>query len=419
MKYSAPKGTKDILDKEIKFHQFLYDKAKVIFPRYGFKEIKTPIFEHTELFLRGIGESSDIVNKEMYTFLDKGNRSITLRPEGTAGVVRAYIENNYPYSSPHQRFFYFGPMFRYEKPQKGRMRQFFQLGFEIFGMKNPYFDAELLKMIKDYLNEIEISDYVIYINNIGCFECRPKFNKKLVNFLKNSQDELCDDCKKRITTNPLRVFDCKNEKCKAILKNAPKITENTCDNCKRHYEEFKYFLDKFHLPYEEDNYLVRGFDYYTQIAFEARSKKLGAQDAFLGGGRYNNLVKEFGGPNIPATGGSFGIERLMLLLEYSNKKFQTKKLYYFIVFDKKNLEENLPYIEHLRNCNLNLIVGDYNLSLKKQFRDADRLNADFAIIRGEDEIKANSIILKDLKNFSQIKISIADFNKKIRDVEKY
>lgn len=410
-KYRIPKGTADLFGEEVALHQYILEKANQIFSAFGFSEIRTPVFEHTELFLRGIGDDSDIVNKEMYTFEDKGKRSITLRPEGTAGVVRAYVEKHFAQNAPHQRFFYFAPMFRYERPQKGRMRQFHQLGIELFGQAKPYFDAEIIKMLTALLDDFKLSEYQIVINNVGCMECRPLFNEKLKDYLAACQENLCADCQRRLLTNPLRVFDCKNPQCKSYLEDAPKITDCSCDACKEHYSEFISWMDAFGIQYVQDPYMVRGFDYYTRVAFEFKSSLLGAQDAFLGGGRYDNLVKELGGPAVPATGAGIGIERLVLLLQAAGFSLPVKPASFYIPCFNKDLAANAGVFVTalLRNQNFTTWLGDYDASFKKQMKDANRMKCDYVLIIGEDELQDQKIVVKDMADGSQQQLTLSDF----------
>lgn len=414
MKYNIPKGTIDLYGPRMEYYQAVYQNALELFEKYGFNEVSTPIFEHTELFTRSIGESSDIVHKEMYTFHDRSGRSLTLRPEGTAGVVRAYLDSQKSSVTGQQRWFYYGPMFRYERPQKGRYRQFYQLGLEIFGADNPYYDAELIALLVEYIQTFQIQDYSIKVNNIGCEKCRPDYNSRLQDYLREYSSDLCDDCAYRLENNPLRVFDCKKEECRKISREAPLINEETCKPCSTHYAGFIKWLDNFKISYCTDPFLVRGFDYYTRVVFEFSSEILGAQDAFVGGGRYDNLVSEFGGKQTPALGAGFGVERLILLMQ--EKGFHVRKPkpdYYFVLFDEKNCLANLEFIQWLRNKGFSVFAGDCNKSLKQQFKEADRRNADYVLIRGENELDGDMIQVKDLKQSEQSDVSLAEFKKQM------
>ncbi len=410
MKYRIPKGTVDLYSPHIHYSQAVYSHACHLFTRYGFSEVVTPVFEHTDIFVRSIGESSDIVHKEMYTFNDRSGRSLTLRPEGTAGVVRAYLGNKQTNVDAHQRWFYFGPMFRYERPQKGRYRQFYQLGVEIFGCENPYYDAELIALLAEYIESFQIPEYDLKINNIGCKECRPTYNRQLQEYLSRYTSQLCNDCQYRLSHNPLRVFDCKNKACRQIWEEAPLIHEAACPSCQSHYENALFWLDQLDVSYVQDPFLVRGFDYYTRLVFEFCSNKLGAQDAFLGGGRYDNLVEEFGGKPTPALGASFGVERLILLMkEYEYSAQPDIPFYYFVVFDRENCRQNVPFIQWMRRQGYPVLIGDYNRSLKYQFKEADRKNADYVLIRGENEIAEDTIQVKNIRSSQQDNISLSEF----------
>ncbi len=410
MKYRIPKGTMDLLSPRIEYYQSVYQKALELFTQYGFSEVVTPVFEHTELFTRSIGESSDIVHKEMYTFQDRSGRSLTLRPEATAGVVRAYLEDKKTSIDPHQRWFYFGPMFRYERPQKGRYRQFYQLGMEIFGCDNPFYDAELIQMLVKYIESFQIDNYSIRVNNIGCRECRPVYNKNLQEYLTGHASHLCEDCKYRLAHNPLRVFDCKNKACQKIWKEGPRIDEAACSSCREHYQGFLHWLDQLEISYRKDPYLVRGFDYYTRVVFEFSSDRLGAQDAFVGGGRYDNLVSEFGGKPTPALGASFGVERLILLMQEHEYCSETNKpVYYFVLFDEENCRSNLELIQWLRKTGYSVLTGDYKRSLKQQFKEADKKGVDFVLIRGESELSGGTVQIKDFQKSEQSSIPVEEF----------
>ena len=311
------KGTKDILPQDIDMWHFVEKKAEEIFSKYGFKEIRTPIIEVTELFSRGVGDTTDIVNKEMYTF-EKSNRSITLRPENTAGVVRAYIENGMARLSAPVKLWYKGPMFRYERPQAGRQRQFHQVGVEMFGIQQPAADAEVILMAVNFLKSLGLNDLEVEINSLGCPKCREEFKKKLKEVLKPYLNELCDDCRTRYEKNPLRLLDCKVETCKKIFEK-PEIqevinSEFICDDCTEHYTAVKLYLDRMGVKYNENKQLVRGLDYYNRTVFEIKSNNLGSQNAVCGGGRYDSLVEQLGGEPTPAVGFAMGMERLISLI---------------------------------------------------------------------------------------------------------
>ena len=398
------RGFKDILPDEIPKWRRLEETARETLESFGFKEIRTPILEKTSIFARGVGEATDIVEKEMYTFLDKSNESITLRPEGTAGVVRAYIDNhleNYPF----RKFYYIGPMFRYERPQKGRLRQFHQIGIEIFGIDNPAVDAEVVLVNKTLLDNLGISDLRIEINNIGCPNCRPKYLERLKEYFEQHKADLCDDCKRRLTRNPLRILDCKNKTCQNIAKDAPKITQFVCKSCKTHYEQVKDYLNRLNIAFEENPHLVRGLDYYTKFVFETITDKLGAQGTVLAGGRYDNLVEQLGGKPTSGIGFAAGCERLIELMEIKEKL----SLDYYIA----NLNEDLYAIniaEELRKRTHRSVYVEYERrSLKAMMKKANKMNARFVVIVGENERKSNKVILRDMETSSQEELNLDNF----------
>ncbi len=407
------KGTRDILSPEIDFFYILYRELQNIFKVYGFNETSTPILEYTELFQRSIGDFTDIVQKEMFTINDRKGRNICLRPEGTAGVIRAYIDNGFAYKSGITKFFYMGPMFRAERPQKGRLREFHQFGCEAIGTNNPLQDVEIIKMNFDLLNNIGLKNLKLKLNSVGCKVCRTDYLKILKGFLESNYNALCDDCKVRSENNPLRVFDCKNERCQTIYNNAPLLVDNLCDNCKTHFDSVKYFLDEMNIKYIIDNKLVRGFDYYTNTVFEITTDVLGAQNAILGGGRYNYLVEELGGKPTPAVGAAAGIERIYIALQEqgdSNLNLNPKFKKVFVAnagkIDNKVL---LKVVEYLRENKIITTLNYENKSLKAQFKEADKLNCDYVIILGEEELKDNKLTLKNLTGSNQKQISLDEF----------
>ncbi len=405
------KGTRDILPPETDFLYELNNKIHRIFSLYGFEEIETPILEYTELFQRSIGDFTDIVQKEMFTINDRKGRSICLRPEGTAGVIRAYIDNGLAFSPGVKKFFYSGAMFRAERPQKGRLREFHQFGCEVIGSNNPLLEAEIIEMNFKLLNELGLDNLTLKINSVGCKECRKSYIKKLQDFLFSHYNELCDDCKIRAKNNPLRVFDCKNEKCQAIYNNAPKLRENLCDNCNSHFNEFQEYLNNMNLTYVIDDKLVRGFDYYTNTVFEVTTNVIGSQNAILGGGRYNYLVEELGGKYTPAVGAAAGIERIYIALSELDKikiKKNNIKVYVAIA---GNISHNiwLQILKYLRDNNYITITNYENKSLKSQFKEADKLDSDYVIILGEEELKENKISIKNLKTSNQKIIELNNF----------
>ncbi len=401
MKYNRPKGTRDILPPESLRKHWVETKFRKIVERYGFVEVTTPIFEHTELFLRSTGESTDIVTKQMYTFTDQANRSLTLRPEGTPGVVRAIIENGVKIPN---RFFYIGPMFRYERPQKGRYREFYQLGVEIIGEASPEIDAEVIEIGANFFSTIGIDDCLTQINSVGCPKCRPKFRQELVNFLTGKQDKICQDCQIRLKKNPLRIFDCKNESCQKIYELAPKVRASLCSECADHFNKVITALDQRKISYTINDRMVRGLDYYTKTAFEYVSTKLGAQDSLGGGGRYDNLVEELGGPKTPAIGFALGEERILIVAQPPNRVVQPK-LVAIIYWSEKELPYAKQLAKELRNIGISVYLNYELKKLRTQLGYANALNARYAIIIGEDEVAKNVLTLRDMESGKQETIS--------------
>ncbi|MDA8174816.1 MAG: histidine--tRNA ligase [Nitrospiraceae bacterium] len=393
-RYNALKGFEDILPPSSGLWKELEDKASRVFLSCGYNEIRVPIAESTDLFARSIGETSDIVSKEMYTFMDKGCRSMTLRPEGTAPVARAYVEHNLSILPPPQKFYYAGPMFRYERPQKGRQRQFHQVGVECFGAGAPEADAEVIYMLCRFLEAAGVRDFRLDVNSIGDDKCRPVFRQRLVEFFAPVKNELCPDCQRRYEQNPLRILDCKVPRCVELRANAPAITDSLCDECRAHYENVLGFLDTLGIKYNKNPLLVRGLDYYTRTTFEARSSLLGAQDAFAAGGRYDGLVEEFGGPSTPAVGFAVGMERLAGMLE-GNAALPVMDA--FIAYIGNGTPQRaLKLAAGLRENGCRVELG-FGGSLKSQLRKADKHGARFAFIIGEEELASGMVKWKDLK----------------------
>ena len=398
------KGTHDILPQEVEQWHILEKNALEIFSRYGYKEIRTPIFEVTELFARGVGDTTDIVNKEMYTF-EKSERSLTLRPENTAGVVRSYIENGMSRLSPPVKLWYKGPMFRYERPQKGRQRQFHQVGVEMFGVKEPAADAEVILMAVDYLKSLGLDDLEVEINSLGCPKCREEFKNNLKAVLKPEFDNLCEDCQKRYEKNPLRLLDCKVESCKTIFEK-PEIqkviqSDFICEECADHFAKLKSYLDTMQVKYTVNKLLVRGLDYYNRTVFEIKSNNLGSQNAVCGGGRYDSLVKNLGGEDTPAVGWAMGMERLNALLPVP----ELKKLNGYIVSNSP--VEAFELAQKLRKEGYRIEFDLSNKKFTKQLEKASKV-ADYALILGEDEIKAGKVSVKNLAASEQKTVSIEE-----------
>ncbi len=392
----APPGTKDILPPESEIWQKIEETARKIFKLYGYREIRTPIFESTSLFQRSIGEVTDIVEKEMYTFKDKGGRSLTLRPEGTAPVVRAYLEHQFPQKDQFQKFYYMGPMFRYERPQKGRYRQFHQIGVEVFGPSHPMMDVEVIAIQWRLFKELGIDNIEVVINSLGCEKCRPAYRERLVEYLRANRERLCETCQRRLERNPLRVLDCKNEGCRRVVREGPEITEFLCEDCKKHMEQVEKGLQQLGIPYRVDPFLVRGLDYYTRTVFEFIHKSLGAQNTVSAGGRYDHLVKELGGPDIPGIGFALGVERLVLILNARGLQEEKKPLY-FILLGEDSLMKGMELMEKLRNNGIPVMWTGKTGSIKAQLRLANKKGASLVAIMGEDELNRHSIKIKNME----------------------
>ena len=404
------KGTKDILPQEIEQWHKLEKNALEIFTRYGYKEIRTPIFEATELFARGVGDTTDIVNKEMYTF-EKSDRSLTLRPENTAGVVRSFIENGMSRLSAPVKLWYKGPMFRYERPQAGRQRQFHQVGVEMFGIKEPTADAEAILLAVNYLKSLGLNDLEVEINSLGCPKCREEYKQKIKEVLKPEFENLCEDCQNRYEKNPLRLLDCKVESCKEIFAK-PEIqkviqSDFICEECADHYKTLKSYLDKLEVPYVENKLLVRGLDYYNRTVFEIKSNNLGSQNAVCGGGRYDSLVRNLGGEDTPAVGWAMGMERLNSLLT----DIEPEKLDGYIVSNSP--ADAFELAQELRAEGLKVEFDLANKKFTKQLEKASKV-AKFALILGEDEIKSKKVAVKNLSTSEQKSLDRKDVTQAIR-----
>lgn len=395
MNYKAPKGTFDIFGKKAITYEKIENTGKKIMNLYGFSQIRTPIFEDAGLFTRSLGETSDVVQKEMYIFKDKGDRLLALRPEGTAPVIRSIIENNLAQNNS-VKLFYTGQMFRYERPQAGRFRQFHQFGAEIVGTQDPISDFEIIDSSTKILKELGI-EYELHLNSVGCKDCRPIYREVLIAFLKDHVGELCENCKTRMYKNPLRVLDCKEEQCKLVTSNAPKITDYLCEDCKTHFEKLRNYLKKFKIDYILNPRLVRGLDYYTKTAFEALNFSLGSQNAVLGGGRYDGLAEELGGKNLPGVGFASGIERLVAILEKSDKDFEKEHKFMIIPITSDEFEYALDLLVELRNFVSTLFPYDYK-NLKSAMKLAVKSDCDYVVLIGPDEIKDNQISIKNLES---------------------
>lgn len=408
----AVRGTKDIIGEEAKKYVYISNVAQKMFENYGYNFVKTPIFEETELFKRGIGEATDVVEKEMYTFKDRGDRSITLRPENTASLVRCYLENAIYAKEEISRFYYNGSMFRYERPQAGRQREFNQIGLEVFGEKSPKVDAEVIAIGYKFLEKLGISDLEVKINSVGSKESRTIYREKLIEHFSKHLDDMCDDCKDRINRNPLRLLDCKVDKDKDFYKSAPNIIDFLFEDERKHYEDVKKYLDVFGIKYTEDPTLVRGLDYYSSTVFEIVTNKLGSQGTVLGGGRYDNLLKELGDKDIPAVGFATGVERIMMLL---GENYPKNNPDVYIAWLGENISETaLKIAESLRDNDIKVYIDYSEKGMKSHMKKADKLSVRYCIILGEDELNKGIVLLKDFSTREQKEVKIEEIVNQIK-----
>ena len=408
----AVRGTKDIIGEEAKKYVYISNVAQKMFENYGYNFVKTPIFEETELFKRGIGEATDVVEKEMYTFKDRGDRSITLRPENTASLVRCYLENAIYAKEEISRFYYNGSMFRYERPQAGRQREFNQIGLEVFGEKSPKVDAEVIAIGYKFLKKLGISDLEVKINSVGSKESRTIYREKLIEHFSKHLDDMCDDCKDRINRNPLRLLDCKIDKDKDFYKSAPNIIDFLFEDERKHYEDVKKYLNVFGIKYTEDPTLVRGLDYYSSTVFEIVTNKLGSQGTVLGGGRYDNLLKELGDKDIPAVGFATGVERIMMLLGENYPKNNPDV--YIAWLGENTSETALKIAESLRDNDIKVYIDYSEKGMKSHMKKADKLSVRYCIILGEDELNKGIVLLKDFSTREQKEVKIEEIINQIK-----
>lgn len=407
------KGTKDTLPSEIHKWQFLEDTFRRVSTKYGYTELRTPIFEDSALFHRGIGEGTDIVNKEMYTFIDKGGDSVTLRPEQTAALIRSVVQNNLLQLGTTSKFWYFGPYFRYERPQKGRLRQFHQYGAECIASPFPESDVEVILLANSIIREIGIEDYKLNINSLGSENSRNNYRDALKSYLIENQDGLSEDSKRRLDINPLRILDSKDEKDKLIIANAPNIIDYLDEESKNHFDTVINLLTQLNVNFTIEPKLVRGLDYYNHTVFEFQSNALGSQDSFGGGGRYNGLIEQLGGKPNPAVGFAFGVERLIIILDSLNKlsELESKPDFYISSTSEKYLDKVYFVSEVLRKRNFNVQNDLVRKSVKGQMREANKLGAKYAVIIGDDEIAKGTIILKNMTESTQVELAFDDIEK--------
>ena len=407
----AIKGTKDVLPKDVHKNQYIEATALDIASKFGYKEIRTPVFEHTELFQRGVGDTTDVVQKEMYTFDDKGGRSITLRPEGTAGAVRSFLENGLCNEALPQKVCYLTSCYRYEKPQAGRLREFHQFGVECFGTASPLADAEIIALAKSIFDTLGVRDLSLEINSIGCPKCRAEYHKALKEYFASRKDELCDTCKGRLDRNPMRILDCKSPICHEIAQGAPVVIDYLCDECKEHFEKVQKYLDAQNIEYKINPQIVRGLDYYTKTVFEFVSNSIGAQGTVCGGGRYDGLVEELGGQHTASLGFAMGLERLMLLMEAQGCEFpQAENPDLFIVaLSEKATLKALEIAKDMREEGFSALLDLNQRSVRAQMKYADKLGAKFNVVIGDNEVENKIAKLKNMQTGEETEINLDTF----------
>lgn len=396
-KLSAPKGTKDILPQESYQWQYVESVLKQIALDFNFKELRTPTFESTEVFARGVGDTTDVVTKEMYTFLDKGGRSVTLRPEGTAGIARSFVEHGLYAGVLPLKLYYLISCFRYEKPQAGRLREFHQFGIEMLGTTSPLADAEAILFGNEIFKRLNIKNITLNLNNIGCKECRKAYNDSLKAYLEDKKDSLCETCQERLLKNPMRIFDCKSEICQDLLKDAPTIFDSVCDDCKNHFAQVTDVLDNVGVAYQIDKGIVRGLDYYSKTVFEFVSQNIGAQGTVLGGGRYDGLIADLGGNDAPGIGFAMGLERLLLLAGDSLPAEDAVPKAFFIPIGDQAKKAVLKLVYALREQGISAEFDLNSRSVKAQMKYADKIGAEYTVVVGDDEIANNQYPLKNMK----------------------
>lgn len=405
-----PKGTKDVLPSEVYLWHHVEETARKTAEQFAFKEIRTPVFEHTELFVRGVGDTTDIVNKEMYTFLDKGNRSITLRPEGTAGVARAFLENGLAGGALPAKMYYLISAFRYERPQAGRLREFHQFGAELYGAAGAAADAEVISLADRFLKNLGLKQVSLQINSIGCKTCRAKYHAALKEYFRPHLGEMCTDCNARFEKNPMRIIDCKEERCRKVTENAPKILDYLCDDCRTHFEEVKQLLTSTGIEYSVNPSIVRGLDYYSRTVFEFVTKAAGAQGTVLGGGRYDTLLEQMGEKSIPAVGFAAGMERLLMVIAAENAPVPEDigVCCYLAGMDEVSRTKAFCLASELRKQGISCEVDLMNRSLKAQFKYADKKGARYVAVIGESELNEGVVQLKDMKNSSSVRVKFEE-----------
>lgn len=407
----APRGTKDITPKDAYKWNYVENKFREVCALFGYEEMRTPVFEHTELFKRSVGDTTDIVQKEMYSFTDKGERDITLKPEGTAGVVRAFIENKLHADTQPTKLFYITPCFRYERPQAGRQRQFHQFGIEALGSDKPSLDAEVIALAVQFFNEVGLKDLAVSVNSVGCPTCRAEYNAKLKEYLDAKSDVLCETCLERKDKNPMRVIDCKNPNCQENLKDVPFMIDHICDDCKDHFGKLQEYLKEMEINFVVDKTIVRGLDYYKKTAFEIISNDIGSQSTVCGGGRYDGLVEQLGGPKgVSGIGFAIGAERLLLTMENNNIEIPNPKStdIFIATIGETAKVKSFKILKDLRTNHISADADHLDRSMKAQFKYSDKINAKFTIVIGDDELANDSVTLKDMAASQQTTIKLSE-----------
>jgi len=419
IKVQILRGMRDILPDETGKWQNVEDAARSVFARYGYSEIRTPILEDKNIFERSIGSSTDIVQKEMYSLTDRGGRIMALRPEGTASIARAYVEHNLASKEGFVKLFYMGPMFRGERPQAGRQRQFHQIGVEAIGSQNPHVDVEVISLLMRFFESLKLKGFKLSINNLGCFKDRAKIRESLKDVLKKDVSQLCDDCKGRLERNPLRVLDCKVEGCRQVIREIPDVlSKHICEDCRTHFDTVKKGLSSLKIPFELDSKMVRGLDYYTRTGFEVTHPSLGSQDAIGAGGRYDSLIKDFGGPEIGACGFAIGVERLIMVMDGLKIDIAEKKntpFIYIATLGKDSYNKGFEILDSLRREGINADIDYEEKSLKAQMRLADKRNAAFVLIIGDEELKTSQVLLRNMKTKGQESVKIDALIKELKE----
>ena len=407
----AIKGTKDVLPNESYKNQYIEATCLGVAENFGYKEMRTPVFEHTELFQRGVGDTTDVVQKEMYTFDDKGGRSITLRPEGTAGAARAFLENGLSNEALPQKICYLTSCYRYEKPQAGRLREFHQFGIECFGATSPLADAEMISLAKQIFDELGVKDLHLELNSIGCPECRAEYHKALKEYFSQYKDKLCDTCNDRLERNPMRILDCKSPVCSEIAKGAPVVLDYLCDECREHFQKVKSYLDAANIEYIVNPQIVRGLDYYTKTVFEFVSDAIGSQGTVCGGGRYDGLLEELGGQHTPSLGFAMGLERLQLVMEAQGRNFPepSRPDLFIVAMGEKATLKAVEIAKDMRDEGFSVVYDLNGRSLRAQMKYADKLGAKFNVVIGDNEVENKVVSLKDMATGESSEINLDTF----------